>query len=157
MLAVVGGPSGSQGRGTLAQLHSRVADAGVIEHVRFVAPQGHQLLSTWMRAADVTLVPSRSESFGLVALESSACGTPVVASNVGGLMTLIEPGVNGFLVSERDKHAWADAVEVALTPETTTAMSNDAVLLARKYTWRAAAASLAGLMEQLAASGLVSC
>jgi D-inositol-3-phosphate glycosyltransferase len=157
MLAVVGGPSGSQGRATLAQLHHRVAGAHVIEHVRFVAPQGHQLLSTWMRAADVTLVPSRSESFGLVALESSACGTPVVASNVGGLTTLIKPGVNGFLVSERDEHAWANAVQVALNPETTTAMSNDAVLLARKYTWRAAGSSLAGLIEQLAASGLVSC
>ena len=74
----------------------RVAEAGVIEHVMFVAPQHHRLLSTWMRAADVTLVPSRAESFGLVALESSACGTPVVASDVGGLTTLIEEGVTGI-------------------------------------------------------------
>jgi D-inositol-3-phosphate glycosyltransferase len=157
MLAIVGGPSGVHGRDTLSQLHRRVSEAGVIDHVSFVAPQPHQLLSTWMRAADVTLVPSRSESFGLVALESSACGTPVVASEVGGLITLIEPGVNGLLISERDPVVWANAVETVLHPETTTSMSNNSVLLARRYTWRAAAESLAHLVEQLAASGLVSC
>ena len=157
MLAIIGGPSGADGRNTLAQLHERVAAAGVIEHVSFVAPQAHQLLSSWMRAADVTLVPSRSESFGLVALESSACGTPVVASEVGGLITLIEPGGNGFLVPARDPGAWANAVEVAIDPATTTAMSNSAVLLARRYTWRSAALSLASLTDQLSLSGLVHC
>jgi D-inositol-3-phosphate glycosyltransferase len=134
-----------------------VEEAGVIEHVSFVAPQSHQLLSTWMRASDVMLVPSRTESFGLVALESSACGTPVVASDVGGLMTLIEPGVTGFLLGERDPRVWADAVEVALDAEIATTMSNAAVLLARRYTWRSAAQSLADLTEELALSGLVRC
>jgi D-inositol-3-phosphate glycosyltransferase len=157
MLAIVGGPSGPDGRETLAALHRRVGEAGVIRHVSFVAPQAHQLLSTWMRAADVMLVPSRSESFGLVALESSACGTPVIASRVGGLMTLIDPGVTGFLIDERDPVAWADAVERALDPEHATAMSNAAVLLARQYTWRSAAQSLAALTERLALSGLVRC
>jgi D-inositol-3-phosphate glycosyltransferase len=157
MLAIIGGPSGADGRETLQKLHDRVAQAGVIDHVSFVAPQAHQLLSSWMRAADVTLVPSRSESFGLVALESSACGTPVVASEVGGLITLIEPAVNGYLVAERDPAAWADAVEVAINPDVATAMSNSAVLLARRYTWRSAAVSLAALTEQLSLSGLVRC
>ncbi len=96
MLAIVGGPSGPDGRATLASLHRRVEEAGVISHVSFVAPQSHQLLSTWMRASDVMLVPSRTESFGLVALESSACGTPVVASDVGGLMTLIDERRHGI-------------------------------------------------------------
>jgi D-inositol-3-phosphate glycosyltransferase len=157
MLAIVGGPSGPDGRATLASLHRRVEEAGVISHVSFVAPQSHQLLSTWMRASDVMLVPSRTESFGLVALESSACGTPVVASDVGGLMTLIDEGVTGFLVGERDPKVWADAVEVALDPQNATAMSNAAVLLARRYTWRSAARSLADLTEELALSGLVRC
>ena len=157
LLAIVGGPSGSDGGDTLRELHDRVAEAGVIGNVSFVAPQAHQLLSTWMRAADVTLVPSRSESFGLVALESSACGTPVVASDVGGLMTLIEPGVNGFLIGERDPGAWADAVTVATDPEHATSMSTGAVLLARRYTWRSAGESLAALTEQLALSSLVRC
>ena len=157
LLAIVGGPSGPDGRATLTKLHDRVGEVGVIDHVSFVAPQAHQLLSTWMRAADVTLVPSRSESFGLVALESSACGTPVVASEVGGLITLIEPGVNGFLMPERDARVWADAVDLVTDAEHATAMSTGAVLLAKRYTWRSAGESLAALTEQLALSGLVRC
>jgi len=156
-LAIVGGPSGADGRKTLADLHRRVEEAGVIASVTFVAPQAHQLLSTWMRAADVMLVPSRSESFGLVALESSACGTPVVACSVGGLTTLVEDGLTGYLMNDRDPAVWADAVESVLDAERATAMSNAAVLLARSYTWRSAAESLAALVERLALSGLVNC
>lgn len=156
-LAIIGGPSGADGHATLERLHHRVHESGVVANVKFVAPQAHQLLSTWMRAADVTLVPSRSESFGLVALESSACGTPVIASAVGGLMTLVEPDVNGYLIDERSPEAWANAVEKVLDPDISTAMSNDAVLLARRYTWRAAATSLATLTQQLSLSGLVRC
>jgi D-inositol-3-phosphate glycosyltransferase len=156
-LAIVGGPSGPDGNATLAQLHRRVRDAGVIEHVSFVAPQSHQLLSTWMRAADVTLVPSRSESFGLVALESSACGTPVVASAVGGLLTLVEPGCNGQLVAQRDADVWADAVEEVTNDNLNCSMSNSAVLLAQRYTWRSAAESLDALVGRLIEAGLVRC
>jgi D-inositol-3-phosphate glycosyltransferase len=156
-LAIVGGPSGPGGRATLAQLHERVREAGVIDDVSFVAPQSHQLLSTWMRAADVTLVPSRSESFGLVALESSACGTPVVASAVGGLLTLVEPGANGQLVAQRDAEVWADAVDEVVSDNRNSAMSNAAVLLAQRYTWRSAAESLDALVERLIAVGLVRC
>jgi D-inositol-3-phosphate glycosyltransferase len=156
-LAIVGGPSGPDGRTTFERLRRRVAEAGVIDQVLFVAPQAHQLLSTWMRAADVTLVPSRAESFGLVALESSACGTPVVASDVGGLTTLIEPDVSGYLVEGRDASEWADVVERTLDAERAMELSNAAVLLARRYTWRAAATTLAALVEQLADRGLVRC
>jgi D-inositol-3-phosphate glycosyltransferase len=157
MLAIVGGPSGPEGRATLERLHQRVAEAGVIQHVMFVAPQHHRLLSTWMRAADATLVPSRAESFGLVALESSACGTPVVASDVGGLTTLIEEGVTGYLVGDRDASEWADVVEQTLDVERATTMSNAAVLRAGQYTWRRAAESLAAIIDQLAAESLVRC
>ncbi len=157
ILAIIGGPSGADGRATLARLHERVAEAGVIDQVSFVAPQAHQLLSSWMRAADVTLVPSRAESFGLVALESSACGTPVVASAVGGLTTLVEPGVNGLLVHDREPKVWADAVDELIEPDRVTSLSTGAVLLARSYTWRLAAVSLAALTEELMTSGLVRC
>ena len=156
-LAIVGGPSGPEGGATLAALHQRVDDAAVIEHVSFVAPQSHQLLSTWMRAADVTLVPSRSESFGLVALESSACGTPVVASAVGGLLTLVEPGVNGELIASRDADAWADAVERVVGENADSSVSNSAVLLAQRYTWRSAAESLDALVDSMIEAGLVRC
>ncbi len=157
MLAIIGGPSGPDGKLALNELHNRVSEAGVIGNVMFVAPQSHQLLSSWMRAADVTLVPSRAESFGLVALESSACGTPVVASNVGGLKTLIEPGENGFLIDSRDPKVWADYVAKATSTEDVMKMSSSAVLLARKYTWRSAAQSLAFLTEEIARTSLLRC
>ena len=156
-LAIVGGPSGPDGRATVTALHERVREANVIDHVHFVAPQSHQLLSTWMRAADVTLVPSRAESFGLVALESSACGTPVVASEVGGLTTLVEPGVNGMLMSRRDPGPWADAVLSMLDPDNATVLSTGAVLSARPYTWRGAGESLASLIDELSLTQLVRC
>ena len=157
LLSIVGGPSGPEGRDMLQRLHERVREAGVIEHVSFVAPQSHQMLSTWMRCADVTLVPSRSESFGLVALESLASGTPVLASEVGGLTTLVQPGVTGYLLSSRNPQDWADAVKMVTDPEVTTAMSNSAVLEARRYTWRQAAQSLAQLSDVLSHSQLLHC
>ena len=80
---------------------------GLAGRVLFVPPQPHELLSTYYRAADVCLVPSRSESFGLVALEAAACGTPVVASDVGGLRSLVDHGRTGYLVEEPDPEAFA--------------------------------------------------
>ncbi len=156
-LAVVGGPSGRDGEETVHQLHRRAAQAGALARVSFVAPQPHQLLSTWMRAADVTVVPSRAESFGLVALESSACGTPVVAAHVGGLTSIVDDGVTGYLVEGREPSAWADAVERVLEPDRATALSNAAVLSARRYTWRRAGESLVALVDQLDCAGLVHC
>jgi D-inositol-3-phosphate glycosyltransferase len=157
-LVVVGGPSGPHGEKSLQGLHD-VADArGVREFVHFIEPQPHELLSSYYRAADVCLVPSRSESFGLVALEAAACGTPVVASAVGGLTTLVDDGHTGFLVDEPDPRAYAAAVrrvfEQPLGPER---LSTASVLRARLYTWRAAAATLVELHDELAAGRLVEC
>src|SRR5580698_2723616 len=100
-LVVVGGPSGPHGEKSLQGLHDLADRCGVRDRVHFVAPQPHELLSSYYRAADVCIVPSRSESFGLVALEAAACGTPVVASAVGGLTTLVEHGRTGFLVETK--------------------------------------------------------
>ena len=157
-LVVVGGPSGPHGEKSLHSLYD-VADArGVREFVHFIEPQPHELLSSYYRAADVCLVPSRSESFGLVALEAAACGTPVVASAVGGLTTLVDDGHTGYLVDEPDPRAYAAAVrrvfERPLGPER---LSTASVLRARLYTWRAAAATLVELHDELAAGRLVEC
>ncbi len=157
-LVVVGGPSGPHGEKALQGLHD-VADArGVRELVHFIEPQPHELLSTYYRAADVCLVPSRSESFGLVALEAAACGTPVVASAVGGLTTLVDHGHTGFLVDSHDPGAYAAAVRrVFEAPLAAERLSTASVLRARLYTWHAAAATLVELHDELAAGRLVEC
>ena len=126
--------------------------------MHFIDPQPHELLSSYYRAADVCLVPSRSESFGLVALEAAACGTPVVASAVGGLTTLVDHGHTGFLVDEPDPAAYAAAVRrVFDEPLAAERLSTASVLRARLYTWRAAARTLVELHDELAAGRLVEC
>jgi D-inositol-3-phosphate glycosyltransferase len=157
-LVVVGGPSGPHGEKSLQSLHD-VADArGVRGHVHFIEPQPHELLSSYYRAADVCIVPSRSESFGLVALEAAACGTPVVASAVGGLTTLVDHGHTGYLVDEPDPGAYAAAVRrVFDEPLAAERLSTASVLRARRYTWRAAARTLVELHDELAVGRLVEC
>ena len=107
LLLIVGGASGREGDREMVRLNALVEELGLTGQVRFVAPQPHHILSTYYRAADAVVVPSRSESFGLVALEASACGIPVVASGVGGLLTLVDHGENGYLVHDRDPAMFA--------------------------------------------------
>ena len=80
----------------------------------FLPPQPHDALADFYRAADVCVVPSRSESFGLVALEAAACGTPVVAAAVGGLRSLVDDGVTGFLVDGHEPGDYAEPLSVLL-------------------------------------------
>ncbi|HEX4979744.1 MAG TPA: glycosyltransferase [Acidimicrobiales bacterium] len=157
-LAVVGGPSGPHGEGELRRLKGLAADFGVEDRVRFVPPQRHELLSTFYRAADVCLVPSRSESFGLVALEAAACGTPVVASAVGGLTTLVEDRRTGFLVDDRDPSVFAERAALVLDdPERAATMGRRAAVRARSYSWTTAAQRLERLYGELTARALVEC
>ena len=157
-LVVVGGPSGPHGQEALEHLHHVAQARGVRDHVHFVEPQPHELLSSYYRAADVCIVPSRSESFGLVALEAAACGTPVVASAVGGLTTLVDHGRTGFLVEETSPDAYAAAVRrVFAEPLAAERLSTAAVLRARGYTWRGAARTLVELHDELVAGRLVEC
>ena len=93
---VVGGPSGLDGAAEVAAAHRLAEDLGVDARVRFCPPQPHHLLSTYYRASDVCLVPSRSSPS--VALEAAACGTPVIAADVGGLRAIVDHGRTGFLV-----------------------------------------------------------
>jgi D-inositol-3-phosphate glycosyltransferase len=157
-LVVVGGPSGPHGEKSLQRLYDVADGRGVRDHVHFIEPQPHELLSSYYRAADVCLVPSRSESFGLVALEAAACGTPVVASAVGGLTTLVDHGRTGFLVEDPDPAPYAAAVrQVFAEPLAAERLSTASVLRARHYTWRAAARTLVELHDELASSRLVEC
>jgi len=157
-LVVIGGPSGDEGEATLRDLHERAKALRIAPHVYFRPPQAHELLSSYYRAADVTVVPSRSESFGLVALESLACGTPVVASAVGGLTTLVDDGRTGALVEGWDPVAYAKAVAGIIDePIRATRYSTAAVLEAQRYTWRTTATQLSDLFSSLVARRLVSC
>jgi D-inositol-3-phosphate glycosyltransferase len=158
LLLLVGGASGAEGDEEVRLLNALIEDLGVAGQVRFVPPQPHHILSTYYRAADVVLVPSRSESFGLVALEASACGIPVVASAVGGLLTLVDHGDTGFLVPGRDPLTFARHVDALLAdPPAAAAMGARGAERARGYTWGFAAARLRRLYADVAVRDLVAC
>ncbi len=157
-LLIVGGASGQSGGVETQRAHDLVDELDLHDHVGFVAPQPHHILSTYYRAADIVIVPSRSESFGLVALEAAACGTPVVASAVGGLLSLVDDGDTGRLIEGRNPADYAAAMSEILTDhELRASMSKAAVVRAGNYTWRAAAQRLSGLYEDLVQGELVSC
>ncbi|MEY3131857.1 MAG: glycosyltransferase MshA [Actinomycetota bacterium] len=157
-LLVVGGASGTEGATELARVNALAESLGVSGQIRFVEPQPHHLLATYYRAADVVLVPSRSESFGLVALEASACGTPVVATAVGGLLSLVEDGVNGYLVPERDGHLFAKRVaQILADAQLARAMGVSAVRRSAAYSWRGAAVRMRRVVAEFAARDLVLC
>jgi D-inositol-3-phosphate glycosyltransferase len=158
MLLVVGGASGEGGSVEERRVRALVSDLGVAEQVRFVPPQPHHILSSYYRAADVVVVPSRSESFGLVALEAAACGVPVVASAVGGLQSLVDHGETGFLIPDRDSRHFATAIERILDdPALAVAMSDRSAQRATQYTWGFAAARARRLYLDLVVRNLVRC
>jgi D-inositol-3-phosphate glycosyltransferase len=155
-LVVVGGPSGPDGDDELTALHVLVAELGLDRRVRFVAPQPHESLATYYRAADVCVVPSRTESFGLVALEAAACGTPVVAANVGGLRFLVDHGSTGYLVDTREPRDWAALVERVLRADSALT-SERAVARSARFGWGIAAARLRRHYDDLAVRDPVQC
>ena len=157
-LVIVGGPSGPHGDEEVERITGLVDALGLADKVLFVPPRPHELLSTYYRAADVCLVPSRSESFGLVALEAAACGTPVVASDVGGLRSLVDHGRTGYLVEDADPEAYAAWVrQILAEPLLAERLSTGSVLRARRYTWTRAAHLLVDIYADLTAGRLVEC
>jgi D-inositol-3-phosphate glycosyltransferase len=157
-LVVVGGPSGKDGAAELRRVRALVAAEGLGDRVWFVRPQPHDRLPDFYRAADVCLVPSRSESFGLVALEAAACGTPVVAAAVGGLRTVVVDGRTGFLVEGRDPADYAERVDrLLLDGGLATSFGAAAALEAQRYCWSITAARLRRLYADLTARRPVEC
>jgi D-inositol-3-phosphate glycosyltransferase len=111
----VGGDTDEPRDGHEAELRRRVERLGLRETVRFLGAQPQEILRTYYIAADVTVLPSHYESFGMVALEAMACGSPVIASRVGGLTTTVRDGVTGFLVPEGDAAALAARLDEVLS------------------------------------------
>ncbi|MDQ6714524.1 MAG: D-inositol-3-phosphate glycosyltransferase [Actinomycetota bacterium] len=135
VLAVLGGPSGS-GLTRPGELEDLAAELGIADITRFVPPVEREVLAWWYRAADLVLVPSHSESFGLVALEAEACGTPVAAARVGGLPIAV--GDTGVLVDGHRTQTWTDAVDALLLDEPRrAALGRQAAAHARRFGWGA--------------------
>ena len=157
-LLIVGGASGREGDHEVERIRDLISDNRLQDRVLMVEPKPHYELSTYYRAADLCLVPSRSESFGLVALEAAACGLPVVASDVGGLRTLVEDGVTGFRVEGREPCHYAKAAAQILDePILAAEMSANAVKRARSYTWSGTAGRLRRVYDDLSARVPVDC
>jgi D-inositol-3-phosphate glycosyltransferase len=136
-IAFVGGPSGT-GRADPDGLAMMAASLGISGIVRLEPPCPQPELADWYRAATLVVVPSYSESFGFVAVEAQACGTPVVAASVGGLRTVVRDGVSGVLVASRDPASYARAVRSLLAaPATLARLSRGAREHSSRFGWSA--------------------
>ncbi|MGK5531150.1 D-inositol-3-phosphate glycosyltransferase [Streptomyces sp. URMC 129] len=143
VVPVVGGPSGRglAGPDGLPKLAARL---GISDVVRFRPPVGQDQLADWYRAASVLVMPSHNESFGLVALEAQACGTPVIAADVGGLPVAVRDGASGLLIPGHDPADYARALRrFADAPALSARMGEAAARHARSFGWDTAAAATA--------------
>ncbi|WP_104481934.1 D-inositol-3-phosphate glycosyltransferase [Actinokineospora auranticolor] len=135
VVLVAGGPSGT-GLEQPAALQDLAVSLGITDVVRFLPPQSGDALARVYRAADVVAVPSYNESFGLVALEAQACGTPVVAAAVGGLPVAVADGVSGLLVDGHATGDWADVLGGLVgAPRRLVELAGGAVRHAREFSW----------------------
>jgi D-inositol-3-phosphate glycosyltransferase len=141
-VVICGGPSGT-GLDRPTALIEQAASLGVADAVRFLPPQTGAALPALYRAADLVAVPSYNESFGLVALEAQACGTPVVAASVGGLVTAVRDDVSGILVDGHDPQDWARVLASLLAaPGRRAELSSGAVAHAQNFSWDRTASGL---------------
>jgi D-inositol-3-phosphate glycosyltransferase len=139
IVLIMGGASGA-GTGEVERLKDLSSWLGISDVVRFLLPVPRTELADWYRAADLVCVPSYSESFGLVALEAQACGTPVVATAVGGLRTAVADGISGVLVDGHNPKAWSSVIARLLNePQRRVLLSMGAIEHASHFGWDATA------------------
>lgn len=150
VLAIVGGPSGADQGAEVARLMDLASALGVGERVILFPPQPQSRLADFYAAAELVLVPSRSESFGLVALEAQASGTPVVAAAVGGLRYVVKDGVTGHLVEGHDPGDHAERVLSILgDPKARARMGDAGVARSLRFSWDATAAAMLSVYREL--------
>jgi D-inositol-3-phosphate glycosyltransferase len=150
VLAIVGGPSGAGHGADVARLMSLASALGIGERVMFFPPQPQGRLADFYAAAEVLLVPSRSESFGLVGLEAQACGTPVVAAAVGGLRYVVEDGVTGHLVEGHDPADHAERVlGILADPAAARRMGEAGIVRSLRFSWDSTAEEMLDVYREL--------
>jgi D-inositol-3-phosphate glycosyltransferase len=152
-LAVIGGDDDNDGSDIADELEclDKLKDeVGLQDLVAFLGSRAQDTLAHYYSAAEVCVVPSHYESFGLVALEAMACGTPVIASRVGGLQQTVEDGVTGFLVPAGDEEALAQNLQLILSDGTLRKrLAANARQKAQQYTWQKVADRIIELYEEL--------
>lgn len=149
---IMGGASGS-GVGEVERLKDLVSWLNISDVVRFENPVPRAELPQWYRAADLVCVPSYSESFGLVALEAQACGTPVVATAVGGLRTAVADGISGVLVDGHDPRAWSSVLaRLIQEPQRRVLLSMGAIEHASHFGWDATARGTLDIYDRIIAT-----
>jgi len=146
---IVGGASGANGS-EVERLKELVTWLGISDVISFSPPVARTKLPDWYRAADLVCVPSYSESFGLVALEAQACGTPVVATAVGGLRTAVADGISGVLVDGHDPRAWSSVLARLLQePQRRVLLSIGAIEHASHFGWDATVRGTLDIYDQV--------
>ena len=138
-IVIIGGVSGNK-KDELDKLQQLATSLGIADVLHFIPPVARGDLPDWYRASDLVCVPSYSESFGLVALEAQACGTPVVATAVGGLRTAVADGISGSLVDGHDPRAWSAVISrLLMDPARRVLLSMGAIGHASHFGWDATA------------------
>ena len=146
---IIGGASGANTE-EVDRLRELATWLAIDDVVRFAPPVPGADLAQWYRAADLVVVPSYSESFGLVALEAQACGTPVVATAVGGLRTAVADGISGVLVDGHDPKAWSSVISRLLQePQRRVLLSMGAIEHASHFGWDATARGTLDIYDQV--------
>ncbi len=146
---IIGGASGANTE-EVERLQELTTWLGIDDVVHFAPPIPRAELPQWYRAADLVCVPSYSESFGLVALEAQACGTPVIATAVGGLRTAVADGISGVLVDGHDPKAWSSVIARLLQePQRRVLLSMGAVEHASHFGWDATARGTLDIYEKV--------
>ena len=148
-LLIVGGDQDEPENGHGAALRQQVAALGLERRVRFLGSQPQRRLRLFYAAADATVMPSYYESFGMVALEAMACGSPVVASRVGGLTTTVQDGVTGRLVPEGDPVALAAAITGLVSTPEGRRLGQEATRWAAEHRWPCVAEAVCRLYSAL--------
>lgn len=147
---VVAGDASDAFRGYQQELHTMVAQLGLVSQVTFLGAQPREDLARLLRGARVVLVPSHSETFGLVALEAAASGTPVIAASAGGLREAVAHGVTGQLMDSRRPEDWALALtRLLMVPGLLERMSVVSRVHSRRFDWGWAALRLSAIYEGL--------